>query len=92
MTPVVGLCGDGMYVLSEEASPIPKVVRAPGVEGFVSARGLPCLVLGTDGFCRACGVVGLYMLRLSTLASSKSSSCDVRGVSVEVLVIGSKID
>jgi hypothetical protein len=81
-----------MYILAEEASPIPKVVIAPGVEGFVSASGLPCLVLGTDGFCRACGAVELYMLRLSTLASSKSSSCDVRGVSVEVLVIGSKID
>lgn len=88
----MGLCEDGMYILAEEASPIPKVVIAPEVEGFVSAIGLPCLVFGTDGFCRACRAVGLYMLRLSTLASSNSSSCDVLGVSVEVLVIGSKID
>jgi hypothetical protein len=92
VTSVVGLCEGGVYILAEGASPIPKVVIAPEAEGVVSASCLPCLVFGTDGFCRACGAAELYMLRLSTLASSKSSSCDDRGVSIEVLVIGSKID
>lgn len=92
MTSVVGLCEDGVCILAEGASPIPKVVIAPEAEGLVSTSCLPCLVFGTDGFCRACGIAELYTLRLSTLASSKSSSCDVRGVSIEVLVIGSKID
>jgi hypothetical protein len=92
VTSSVGFCEGGVYILAEAASPIPKVVIASEVEGLVSASCLPCLVFGTDGFCRACGAGEPYTLRLSTLASSKSSSCDVRGVSIEVLVIGSKID
>ena len=76
----------------EGAFPIPISVIAAEVAGLVSLNLLPCLVRGTEGFCRACGATELDKLRLSTLASSKSSSCDVRGVSVEVLETGSKID
>jgi hypothetical protein len=92
VTSMMGPCEGGEYVAADDASPIPKVVTVPEVEGGASASCLPCLVLGTDGFCREGGAAELYMLRLSTLTSSRSSSCDVRGVSIEVLVTGSKID
>jgi hypothetical protein len=91
--PVVGLWLRGVATAATGGvSSVLTLVIAAVIAGFVSVSFLPCLVRGTDGLCRACGATGLDSLRLSTLASSQSSSCDVRGVSVEVLVMGSKID
>jgi hypothetical protein len=92
VAPVVGLWLRDVATVAEGVFSVPILVIAAVIEGFVSVSFLPCLAGGTDGFCRACGATGLDRFRLSTLASSISSSCDVRGVSVEMLVIGSKID
>jgi hypothetical protein len=89
---VGGLWLRGVATAAAGVSSVLTRVIAAVIAGFVSVSFLPCLVRGTDGFCRAGGATGLDRLRLSTLASSQSSSCDVRGVSVEMLVMGSKID
>jgi len=74
-----------------------EVASSPAGDMVGSADGtllksiFPCLVFGTEGFCRAWETV-LTRLRRSSSASSGSNSCDVRGVSVDGAGIGSKID
>jgi hypothetical protein len=92
VVPVLGPWPRSVATAAEGGASVPTLVVAAFMEGLASVSFLPCLVRGTDGFCRACGATGLNKLRLSIRASSKSSSCDVRGVSVERLVMGSKMD
>lgn len=75
---------------NESVAP-PVCATAGSMGGMVFDSFLPYLDFGTAGFCRACTTV-VDRPRRSSSASSGSSSCDVRGVSVDSAGIGSKID